>query len=356
MMRARLQFLLSSALLAACGGNVAGEPLDDSGIEDSGVSDTLTADTQTDTGTPSDTAPYDTLIPPSDTGTCTPIADSTACNEKVTYPCGLPFTIDSGTPSTDDCKRLCAPVKYSYPSSIIYCSVTPSSSGSLVYCSSCAVGRKPSDLLASDGEGPCEGEDPVGTALAEMARVEAASVHAFRRLERSLTALGADTNLRSRARSAARDEIAHARLSARLAKKRGARPRPVRLSGEATATTFELALENAVAGCVHETLGVAYLEHQRTHASDPELRALAAALYDDELNHAALSWDLVPFFDQHLSAAERATLRTATDRALNDVVDEIGRVHPIVRDALGLPSRALVATVVESLRATLFAA
>lgn len=355
MMRARLQFLLSSALLAACGGNVAGEPVDDSGVEDSGVADTVTADAVLDTLTPSDTMlPPDTRTPPPDTGTCTPIPDNTACNEKVSYPCGLPFELDAGTPSPDECRSLCAPVKFTYTPPVSYCSVTASGGGSLVYCSSCAIGRKPSDLLGVAG--PCEGEDPVGTALAEMARIEAASVHAFRRLERSLADLGADTHLRARARRAARDEIAHARLAARIAKSRGARPRPVRLAKHVPPTTFELALENAVAGCVHETLGVAYLEHQRTHATDPELRALADALYEDELDHAALSWDLIAFFDQHLTAEERAELRSATERALDEVVEEIGHVHPEVRSALGLPSRAVVANMVGSLRETLFAA
>jgi hypothetical protein len=230
-----------------------------------------------------------------------------------------------------------------------------SGDGAMVYCSSCAVGRKPGDLLANC-DGPGDGEDPVGTALAEMARIEAASVHAFRRLERSLGELGADPTLRARARSAARDEIAHARSAARLAKKRGARPRPITLAKGPAPTTFDLALENAVEGCVHETLGVAYLEHQRTHAADPELRELAASLYDDELEHAALSWDLIAFFDRHLTEEQRAELRAATERALDDVVAEIGRVHPGVRTALGLPGRDVVGKMVGTLRETLFAA
>jgi hypothetical protein len=345
MTRIRLQFLLSSALLAACGGNVTGDPVADSGTSDA-ASDTLTADTAV--------PPSDTWTPP-DTRECAPRPNNTMCNESVDYPCGLPFE-PSPAPTNEECKKLCAPVTFSYPAMYIYCSVASDIDGSTtdhVYCSSCAVGRKPADLL--DNEGGCQGEDPVATALAEMARIEAASVHAFRRLERSLSELGADVDLRARARRAARDEIRHARIAARLAKKRGARPRPVRLS-RSQPTTFDLALENAVAGCVHETLGVAYLEHQKSHAADPELRALAASLYDDELEHAALSWDLIAFFERHLTEAQKGELRRATVRALDEVVDEIGRVHPRVRTALGLPDRAIVANMVRSLRSTLFSA
>jgi hypothetical protein len=365
MTRARLQLLLSSALFAAlapaCGGSVITEAGDEDAGGDDAASDTMIAKTDTgttrvdtgvvmtDTKPPIDTAPIEM-------GSCTPVADNSPCNEKVTYPCGLPFA-PSSPPTSDECKSLCAPVMWSYgPPGFLYCSVSMSSGGgSLVYCTSCAVGRKPADLLENN-DGPCDGEDPVGTALAEMARIEAASVHAFRRLERSLTGLGADVQLRDRARRAARDEIAHARLATRLAKKRGAHLRPVRLAHDATPTTFELALENAVEGCVHETLGVAYLEHQRTHATDPELRAHADALYDDELEHAALSWDLVAFFDQHLDSAQRSELRRATERALDEVVDEIGRVDGHVRQTLGLPPREVVARMVNTLRETLFAA
>lgn len=358
MTRSRLQLLLSSALFAAlapaCGGSVASEAADDGGTEDAGAD---TRVVKTDTGSnPVDTSTVVDTSTPVDTGSCAPIPDNTSCNEKVIYPCGLPFAPTSPSPTNEECKRLCAPIDFAFEPTYIYCSVAGSGGGGpMVYCASCAVGRKPADLIDCD-ELPCEGEDPIGTALAEMARVEAASVHAFRRLEQSLAGLGADHELRARARRAARDEIAHARSAARLAKKRGAKPRPVRLSRDITPSTFELALENAVEGCVHETLGVAYLEHQRDHAADPELRAHAASIYDDELDHAALSWDLVAFFDRHLDDAQRAELRRAANRALDDVVTEMGRIDPSVRTALGLPEPAVVSRMVGTLRETLFAA
>jgi len=343
MTRQRLHHLLTSALftaLSACGGV---------------VTETGGSDAATDTGTGSDTA----ADSPPDLGlACRPIADSTTCGEKVTYPCGLPFEPAGPTPTADECKSLCAPITFSGGSTgPMFCNVwSPEDTGpaKTVSCASCAIGRRPADLLEGDASSS-QCNDPVGVALAEMARIEAASVHAFRRLEHSLGALHADDELLARVRHAARDEIAHARLVGGLARERGVAPRPVKLDRAHTSTTFELALENAVEGCVHETLGVAYLDHQRLHAEDPALRAMAEALYEDELDHAALSWDLVAFFDAHLDARQRAELRKARARALDDVIAEAGRIDPTVVAALGLPSRAVVAEMVGSLRETLFA-
>lgn len=348
MTRTRLQHLLTSALvlaLPACGGSV----VDPSAFQgDTGPSDT---------GGPSDAASDSGADVAIDTGACTPIPDDATCAEKVTYPCGLPIALAGTSPTAEECEELCAPIEFhTGTGGPVYCYVYGDDAGAsrTVSCASCAVGRKPHDLL----DEPCDVRDetPVARALAEMARIEAASVHAFRRLERSLGELGADEGTLARVRRAARDEIAHARRVSSLAKARGGLRRPVRVDRARRASTYELALENAVEGCVRETLGVAYLAHQRAHAADPELRALADALYEDELDHAALSWDLVAFFDDHLDADERASLREAQRRALDEVVDEIGRVDPRVAQALGLPPRAVVARLVEGLRGSLFAA
>jgi len=336
----RLRRVLTSALLsalavptAACGGVVSEEPAKDGG-----------ADVASDSG--GDVA--------TDLGVCTPIPDAATCSEKVVYPCGLPFALAGAAPTLEECKSLCAPIKFTYGGPYS-CSVYATGTGGTsqtVNCASCAVGRKPADLLDEAG---CHEEDPVAEALAAMTRIEAASVHAFRKLERTLRGLGAPASLVARARSAARDEARHARLVGGLAKARGARRRPVRVAKDHVPTVFELALENAVEGCVHETVGVAYLEHQRAHAATPELRAMAEQLYDDELAHAELSWDLVSFFDQHLDADQRRALREARDHALSALPREMASLDDRVRVALGLPDAARVGRLVESLRTSLYA-
>lgn len=343
MTRQRLHFVLTSALfsaLSACGGTVI-EPGDPGGDAGGDAGGDVATDVKPDLGG----------------GDCKPIADNTTCGEKVTYPCGLPIVVAATSPTPEECATLCSPITFSSPGAPTFCYVWAEDTGPsrTVNCASCAVGRRPADLLDGAPHACGEGDDIVGVALAEMAHIEAASVHAFRRLEDTLVRLNADEELVMRARRAARDEVAHARLVGNLAKERGFAPRRVELAKDHESTTFELALENAVEGCVHETLGVAYLEHQRLHAEDPALRAMAEALYEDELDHAALSWDLLAFFDARLEGKERQALRKAQQRALKDVIVEVGRIDETVRTALGLPSQAVVAELVGTLQETLFA-
>ena len=365
-----LRHVLSTALLAAlaspiaCGGSVGVEQPGDGGGDSGG----------TDGG-------HDASDP--DGGTCPPTVVPAACSDQVTYACGLPITLATpGAPTSDECKTLCAPSEAG-AGGFVSCWINASETGpsQTVNCTSCAVGRRPADLRDEPLSTECDiqvfakdcfatfaepvdlrsasvaGSDVLGNALAEMARIEAASVHAFRRLGSALVRIGAPRSFRDRARSAARDEIRHARIVARLARVRGARPRRVVLDRSAPLpTTFALALENAVEGCVRETLGVAYLAHQRLHAADVSLRQMADALYEDELRHAALSWDLVAVLERDLDDAQRAALREAQRRALEDVVVEATHMNPIVQRALGLPTGRTVSRLVEHLRGTLFAA
>ncbi|MGZ3454269.1 MAG: ferritin-like domain-containing protein [Polyangiales bacterium] len=352
MNRPSLRHVLSSALLAAlaipttaCGGVV---------IVDSKGSDGGEADAANDS-TPSDAS--DDTFTPADTSGCTesPVVDTSTCNESVTYPCGLPIALAGTTPTTTECQVLCDPVVKATgrPTTFFSCWVSgeDGSPSQRVGCATCAVGRRPAGL--QDGE-EVACADPVADALSEMARIEAASVHAFRRLETALARLDAPSQLRARARSAARDEIRHARIVSRLARERGGARKRVRIE-RAEVTTFDLALENAVEGCVKETLGVAYLAHQAAHGEDEGLRAMAAALYEDELAHATLSWDLVALFDAHLDSAQKQAVRAAQARALEEVVDEASNLDPTVRRAFGIPSGAVVKRMVEELRGTLYA-
>ena len=124
------------------------------------------------------------------------------------------------------------------------------------------------DVVSCVIGGGCNGRQPEGLKLgsvepglggyfAQLAALEAASVPAFRRLARDLEALGAPTHLIQRAREAARDEIRHARQMRQLANRIGGAPVPFTLAADRPRTRFELAMENAVEGCVRETLGAA---------------------------------------------------------------------------------------------------
>lgn len=130
----------------------------------------------------------------------------------------------------------------------------------------CAPGRRPPGLGRLPRRNP-------------EAAMEAASIHAFLRLHRELTAHGAPDSLARRCLAAARDEVRHAQLlsfDGRVPRVRVVR-RPLR-------SLAAIARDNAVEGCVNETWAalVAHLDPR------PVYRIIAA----DELRHAQLAWDI----------------------------------------------------------------
>lgn len=151
-----------------------------------------------------------------------------------------------------------------------------------------------------------------GEYLAHAAHLEEASVVAFERIARELAALGAPAELVSRARHAAIDEIEHARILGELARAHGAEPLPFASRPYALRSAFELALDNAVEGCVNETYGALVLHVQALQAEDAVTRAAFTSVAEDEATHAELSADMAAWLDTRLSRAERAAVRAAT--------------------------------------------
>lgn len=171
-------------------------------------------------------------------------------------------------------------------------------------------GRRPEGFhdAALQGDGP-------GGRLAEMAELESASIGAFDRLARELAALGAPARLVDRARAARRDEIRHAKVVRGLARARGASPRSVRGRRAPLRSAVEVALENAVEGCVFETFGAAVATLQAARAEAADVRAAFARIAADERAHAQLAWDVDAFLSDKLDPRERATVAAAKAEA-----------------------------------------
>ena len=174
-----------------------------------------------------------------------------------------------------------------------------------------------------------------GERLAAMAYLEAVSVHAFARLERELDAHRAPPTLLRDARRARRDEVRHTAMTTRLARRRGASPRLPEapdlclandLGGPPprTRTLFEMALENAVEGCVRETYGaVQGLVEART-SPDATMRRAMQAIATDECRHAELAWAVHAWAMPRLTDDERRTV----ERAMKDAIAEIATRDP----------------------------
>lgn len=198
------------------------------------------------------------------------------------------------------------------------------------------AGRRPAGLVATLEP---SARDALGRVFARMAYLEAASVDAFAQLEEELTALDAPEALVTAAREARLDEVDHAARMNALAQRFGGQPRKVVVAPRTLRSAFELALDNAIEGCVRETFGALLATHQAEHASDEEIRKTMRIVARDETRHAALSWRVAAFMQTKLSAQQAEQVARAQQLALHELVDEIEEPCRRERELLGTPSR-----------------
>jgi hypothetical protein len=202
-------------------------------------------------------------------------------------------------------------------------------------CGTCyALGRIP------DGTAECAIGTSIGERLAMQAYYEAASVVAFERLAGVLEREGASADLVLRVRKAARDEERHARMFTALASERGGVVRALAMEEEKV-DLATLALENAREGCVRETFGALIALHQAEHAKDGVLREAFASIAEDEITHAALSWELVHFFEARLGTRHHEerrgaalAFRSAATQSYDAIDEALGVPRPAVARAM----------------------
>ncbi len=223
-----------------------------------------------------------------------------------------------------------------------------------IFAESCGAGRRTSGQSRAAGLGV----DEYGAWLAATASLERQSIHAFSRLARELTSLGAPRQLVERVRVARSDEVRHSRRMTRLASQRGARPAPsVRVPRERRAlgrAIVDIAIENAVEGRVRETFSALLAHHQAVHATDPMLALAMKAIAREETSHAALSHDVHAWLLLRLTKTERARVRHHVREAANKL--EIDAAIDLSTETLtlaGLPppavSHALARAMIEAL-------
>lgn len=185
-----------------------------------------------------------------------------------------------------------------------------------ISCVEICVGRLTEGFAA-----PEIGRASFGAQLARMAYLEAVSVFAFERLERELAALGASPDLLRDARRARRDEVRHTAMASRLAKRNGVTSveLPEAPKAAPARTLFEVALENAVEGCVRETYGaVAGLVDAET-SPDRAIRRAMRSIAMDECRHADLAWSVHAWAVPQLTAEERRLVEVAMKAAIDEL-------------------------------------
>lgn len=220
--------------------------------------------------------------------------------------------------------------------------------------SNCIEGRRPTGLVAA--EGTTSWLSSTAACLAEIAHMEMAAVLAFDDLVAQLEALGAPPELVTRARRAKRDEVFHAKIATKLARRFGAEPRRPKVDGTkrdpfATDAAFALAIENATEGCVREAYGALVAAFQAAHAADPAIRDAFARIAREEAAHAELSFAIDEWLTHQLSPAELAAVASAKAEAWSSLALACeADVAPEVARTCGMPrpeeARQLLAALV----------
>ena len=288
-----------------------------------------------------------------DGGSCHPhtMGPGTGCALTEVWPCGTPVTIptlsvQSGAVCDTLCPDFLGQSLYSHN-----CEATaPDATGAVsVNCAFCRTGRRPDGWTLTPGT---SSETPLGEFFARLAELEAASIPAFRTLVSDLELHGAPARLTDLARSAIRDEREHTRLMGSIAKRFGATPRVPMVKRRGATSLEEVAVQNAVEGCVGETFGALVATFQAQHADDAEVRLAMARIAEDETRHADLAREVAAWADGLLDAAARERVMAARNRALETLREEVAvELHADLRATAGMPNARQARLMLEGLAA-----
>jgi hypothetical protein len=267
------------------------------------------------------------------------------CTQYAFAPCGY----DGGALSSAECMALCPPSDSGL--SVLYCGPSGASGQPVLQCGYCGnAGRRPEGL----GEAPTA--VGVGTFFAQCAWLEAASVHAFRRLARELRALGAPATLVRAATRAAGEEVQHARTMSRIARRHGTEPRRPNVPPMRLRDARSIAHENAVEGCVREAYGALVAKWQAERVRDPALKRRLARIAREEVGHAEIAWQVASWLEPTLASAEREEVERARRAALDELRVTVSQGPASeLRDRAGLPSAPEARRLLDALERTVVA-
>jgi hypothetical protein len=250
----------------------------------------------------------------------------------------------SGTLDVTQCTALCG-------RAALTCELIVSTGPSLLKCHPDCTGRRPDGLEPLESAGCNE----LGRYFTEVAHLEAASVVAFRAMGRQLTIFGAPASLRKAARRAARDEIAHARITRKLAERFGGRYVTPQVTAKRAPNLETVASENATEGCVRETFGALLATYQAHNATDPQVRRTMGRIARDETRHAALAWRVANWVEDRLDAGAKARVRAARQASIETLLEELDyQASESLTSVAGVPSGAQAQELATALRSELW--
>ena len=249
-----------------------------------------------------------------------------------------------------DCKTVNRPFTTSFfrgatdhktPSTMVSCEVEYTAIHSPYTCPKPVPGRAPNGLHLGSCETTIQSSvNILGQYLADMAAMETAAITAFEYLARELEAYDAPQALITRAREAVVEETRHAEMAGLLSASYDADMPEVRVDDFCLRSLYEIALENAVEGCVNETFAAACGLWQSESAELEVFRQVIGHITEEEMGHAELSWDIHQWVMPQLSELEQEQIRIAQVEAIESlVVDFRQESNPELQKAFGLPTR-----------------
>lgn len=186
--------------------------------------------------------------------------------------------------------------------------------------------------------------DEVAATWADDARMECDSIPAFLGLASELLELGAPGHLVDRALNAAEEEIRHAVMAARMARRLGGEgvwpvlpEPPARSLGSRGQALSRLAVEGIMDGAVGEGAAADEAEQAHRAARTPEVAAHYAQIAVEERRHAHLGWDIAAWALRTGGDEVRAALLPLVEVERADVPEV-----PALPERLDTPTRALL--------------
>jgi hypothetical protein len=257
--------------------------------------------------------------------------------------------VEPGVGSVNDCKAP-QPSEEGEDVWVIECDVEATECTSAEIIGRIGGGRLPEGFRPAGAGG-----ETLGDYFALAAQLEAVSVPAFQRLARELTAHGAPASLVRAALRAANDEVKHTRMMRAIAREHGVEPTIPRIAPSVVRALEAIAIENAVEGCVGETLGAIVATAQATRAQDRRIRRAMAVVARDETEHAILAWRVHAWSMTRLGGASKARVTSA----LMDAADALDAgmltvQSPAVRARAGLPDDAAARAMIAAAQRCLF--
>lgn len=231
--------------------------------------------------------------------------------------------------------------RYPKPSTLLSCDVEYTAVHSPYTCPRPVPGRKPDGLqLKNDLAAQQTSVNVLGQYLADMTAMETAAITAFYYLSRELEAYKAPAELIARARQAVLEETRHSEMAALLAASFDAQMPEVCVDDFCLRSLYDIALENAVEGCVNETFAAACGLWQSENAKLDVFREVIAHITEEEMGHAELSWEIHQWIMPQLSQAEQEQIRIAQVEAIESLVAEFKQESdPVVQQTFGLPTK-----------------